>query len=205
MFRAGIHTLLGRIDLVESVCSFSSVKEACALLPRPRPAGALAVIGGAAVQELSDPDCRTDFGIPAIVLLANTDPATLSTAAQLVGVGYLLEESLTSEGLRSALERLAANETPMPTAMARHLLGRAGSLSPASLLTPRQQAVLQMMASGATNFAIARELGLSVHAVKRDVAALLTAMGCSNRTEATVQGLRFGLISRPPSSQAPVP
>ncbi len=61
-------------------------------------------------------------------------------------------------------------------------------------LTGREKAVLQLLAEGASNKVIARRLGISVHTVKFHVAAILDKLGAKSRTEAVMQGLRFGVL-----------
>ncbi len=53
-------------------------------------------------------------------------------------------------------------------------------------LTKRQAQVLQKLASGHPNKAIAEHLGVSVHTVRLHVSAVLRALGVSNRTQAAV-------------------
>ncbi len=196
LVRAGIHHLLTKIDFVKQVDSFCSVEAACTELAGGRPPGALGVIGGAAIAELVEPTRQAELGLRLVVLLASNEPYRLSAAAELAASGYLFESSLSGHTLRSALQIVATGGATMPEAMAQLLLGRTRQ-SRELRITPRQLRVLQMIADGATNRVIAAELGLSVHAVKRDVAALLTASGCSNRTEVTVRALGEGLIPRP--------
>lgn len=63
-----------------------------------------------------------------------------------------------------------------------------------SRLTGRQIDVLRTMAVGRSNKEIARELGLSPATVKAHVAAIIAALGSSNRTEAAFAARNFGLI-----------
>ena len=53
-------------------------------------------------------------------------------------------------------------------------------------LTKRQAQVLEKLASGHTNKAIAEHLGLSINTVRTYVSALLRALDVSNRTEAAL-------------------
>ncbi len=53
-------------------------------------------------------------------------------------------------------------------------------------LTKRQAQVLQMLASGHTNKAIAEHLGLSIYTVRCHVSAVFRALDVSNRTQAAV-------------------
>ena len=53
-------------------------------------------------------------------------------------------------------------------------------------LTNRQAQVLQKLASGHTNKAIAEHLGLSIYTVRCHVSAVLKALNVSNRTQAAL-------------------
>jgi DNA-binding NarL/FixJ family response regulator len=60
-------------------------------------------------------------------------------------------------------------------------------------LTPREVEVLQLLADGLTNKAIAHQLGISEH-TKFHVNAILGKLGGQSRTEAVVRATRLGLI-----------
>lgn len=62
-------------------------------------------------------------------------------------------------------------------------------------LTTREQDVLELLAQGLTNRAIAHQLTISDHTVKFHVNALLTKLGAQSRTEAAVKATRLGLLS----------
>jgi DNA-binding NarL/FixJ family response regulator len=62
------------------------------------------------------------------------------------------------------------------------------------LLSPREQEVLQLVANGMPNKAIARELGISDHTVKFHVSSLLTKLDAASRTEAVTIATRRGLL-----------
>jgi DNA-binding NarL/FixJ family response regulator len=61
-------------------------------------------------------------------------------------------------------------------------------------LTPRETEVLQLLADGLTNKAIAQRLGISDHTVKFHVNAVLGKLDAQSRTEAVVQASRLGLL-----------
>jgi DNA-binding CsgD family transcriptional regulator len=73
------------------------------------------------------------------------------------------------------------------------LLGRTYGQAPGGL-TPREVEVLRLVASGKTNRAIARELGLSEKTVARHVHNSLTKIGAPSRAAATAYAYQNGLI-----------
>ena len=62
-------------------------------------------------------------------------------------------------------------------------------------LTPREVQVLELLAEGLANKAIADRLGISDQTVKFHVAAILGKLGVANRTEAVRVAVRRGLIA----------
>ncbi len=61
-------------------------------------------------------------------------------------------------------------------------------------LTPRERDVLVLMAEGASNKAIARQLGISVHTAKFHVGSLLDKLDATGRTDAVAHAARIGVI-----------
>jgi DNA-binding NarL/FixJ family response regulator len=61
-------------------------------------------------------------------------------------------------------------------------------------LTPRELEVLQLLAEGLANKAIAQRLDISEHTVKFHVNAIMSKLGAQSRTAAVVRATRLGLI-----------
>jgi DNA-binding NarL/FixJ family response regulator len=64
----------------------------------------------------------------------------------------------------------------------------------ASPLTEREREVLEFVAAGLPNKAIALRLGVSEHTVKFHVASILGKLGAASRTEAVTLAVRQGLL-----------
>ena len=62
-------------------------------------------------------------------------------------------------------------------------------------LTPRETQVLELLAGGMSNRAIAARLRISEETVKFHLAAIFGKLGASNRTDAVRLALRRGLVS----------
>jgi DNA-binding NarL/FixJ family response regulator len=62
-------------------------------------------------------------------------------------------------------------------------------------LTPREVAVLRLMAIGRSNGDIALALSISLNTVATHVRSILAKTGCANRTEAAAYAMRCGLAS----------
>ena len=106
--------------------------------------------------------------------------------------------------LRSAGEHVAAQEQ---AAIARATAVRLGakpvleelgdlgrSAAPAATLTPREQEVLALVATGRSNAAIGTQLFISAKTVSVHVSNVMTKVGAGSRTEAVALARRAGLI-----------
>lgn len=63
-----------------------------------------------------------------------------------------------------------------------------------ALLTRREIEVLQLLATGLGNRAIARQLNISEHTVKFHISSIFSKLNASSRTEAVTLAMRQGLI-----------
>ena len=66
--------------------------------------------------------------------------------------------------------------------------------TPIEPLTPRETEVLNQLADGLTNKAIAQNLNISEHTVKFHLSTVLSKLAASSRTEAVAIGIRAGLV-----------
>lgn len=71
---------------------------------------------------------------------------------------------------------------------------QSGSEAQEAELTPRELDVLVLMAEGASNKAIARQLGISVHTAKFHVGSILGKLDATGRTDAVAHAARRGVI-----------
>jgi len=102
-------------------------------------------------------------------------------AADAHGIGYLLKESVTeTREFLDAVDRVAAGGTAIDGEVVRQLLARARRSEPLDELTPREREVLELMAEGRSNAAIAERLVITERAgrppVPRRGARLLEAL-----------------------------
>lgn len=118
---------------------------------------------------------------PAIVVsIEIDDPALADRLASLLG-GI--------SGLRTA----ATGEAATVAIISRN---REGANEPVGVdLTPREFDVLSLLAEGASNKSIARQLGISVHTAKFHVSSLLDKLDATGRTDAVAHAARRGVIN----------
>ena len=94
------------------------------------------------------------------------------------GVGYLLKDRLTDgDRFADAVRRVANGESALDPEVVSHLLGRRrATRSPLDDLTEREKTVLEEMAEGRSNQAIAERMFLSDRAVERHVSAIFSKL-----------------------------
>ncbi|MBI4771437.1 MAG: response regulator transcription factor [Chloroflexi bacterium] len=141
--------------------------------------------------------------IKVVMLTVSEAEADLLEAVRAGAHGYLLKNLNADEFLTllHGLERGAAAMTPRTTARLLHgLAENARQPSGAPALTEREVELLQHVADGRSNKAIASALSLSENTVKYHMKNILQKLGAQNRTEAVTQAMRAGLLaSRPPA------
>jgi DNA-binding NarL/FixJ family response regulator len=135
------------------------------------------------------------FGLPIVALLSDGVEAAQLWAA---GIRGLLTRDVNAEMLWVAAQTAVHGLIVLDPEFAIHLLppvvGETALPTAVDTLTPREQEVLQLVAEGLTNKAIARQLHISDHTVKFHVNAVMTKLSAQSRTEAVVRATRLGLL-----------
>jgi DNA-binding NarL/FixJ family response regulator len=94
------------------------------------------------------------------------------------GIGYLLKDRVADVGeFLEALERIAAGGTALDPEVVSQILGarrRAGALA---TLSQREREVLELLAEGRSNSAVAVKLMISDGAVEKHVSSIFTKLG----------------------------
>lgn len=106
--------------------------------------------------------------------------ATQLLAGGAGGVGYLLKDRVAEvRDFLDAVRRVAAGQTVLDPEVVTQLMGSTSATADPGLgrLTPREREVLELMAEGRSNGAIAERLFLSYGAVEKNVAQIFTKLG----------------------------
>lgn len=135
-----------------------------------------------------------DLPVPVVALVNSEEQATAAWAA---GARGILTRDMDLDKLATAVQAAAQRLFVIDPALAPRLLPTTdpNDETPGETLTPREIEVLQLLAEGLTNKAIAQRLAISDHTVKFHVNALLGKLNAQSRTEAVVRATRLGLIS----------
>ncbi len=125
--------------------------------------------------------------------------------------GYLLKDA-TPEQLLHSIRAVYRGEAVLGSAVAATVLTKFRSMierdesgphpiapeQTIAPLTPREHDVLDLLAQGRSNQAIAEVLVVSIPTVKIHVSNILNKLGASNRTEAVAEARRCGLLKDSP-------
>jgi DNA-binding NarL/FixJ family response regulator len=99
-------------------------------------------------------------------------------------VGYLLHARVTDfKGFAVAVRRVAAGGSVLDPTVVSHMLGRRRRNDPLAELTPRERAVLELMAEGRSNKGIAEALVVTPHAVEKHVTSIFVKLGVATGVE----------------------
>jgi len=89
------------------------------------------------------------------------------------GVGYLLKDRVGDvKEFAAAVERVAGGGSALDPEVVSRLVGRKRGDDPLSQLTPREREVLELMAQGRSNQAIAEKLVVTLRAVEKHVTSI---------------------------------
>lgn len=149
-----------------------------------------------AVVDVRMPPGHTDEGLRAALRIRDAFPGVgvlvLSQyvekryAAELLtgtpeGVGYLLKDRVAQVGeFLEALDRVHGGGAAFDPEVVRQLLARTTHVDPVSRLTGRERTVLETMAQGFGNAAIAERLYVSQSAVEKHINAIFDKLGLSH-------------------------
>mgnify|MGYP001362517364 CR=1 FL=1 len=181
--RSGFRLLLGRLPWVERCLGASNPADAMALWNRYEPHVALVdlFVGDTAGTDL----CRQLRRLRphAHVLLMSSNERIAASAATAAGASGFISMGASGDDIAQAVHQAG--------------LGRTSARPPAvsfGLLSGRQREVLRLLAGGATNREIAKDLCLSPHTVKGHTTAVYKRLQVRNRAEAVLRAQRVGLL-----------
>jgi two-component system, NarL family, response regulator len=190
--RVGVRTLVNAEPDMEVVAEAGDAAEALAAYSCHRPDVVLAdlrlpdISGAEMIQQLRrlDPNAR-------IVVLTSYDADEDVYQAVRAGArGYLLKGTFPDGILEAAIRRVHAGERVIPPPVAALLAHR--EAQPA--LSPREVAVLQLVARGLSNREIGDVLRTSAGTVKTHLKRIFVKLGVDDRTEAALIAVQRGLV-----------
>lgn len=211
LFREGIRSLMSRWDDIEVVGEAASGQEAIAAARALSPDIVLMDISLPGIDGIQATRLiTTEFpSIRVVMLTMSDDEDHLFEAIRSGAAGYVLKNT-PSRRLHDELRGLLHGEAPLSGAVAAKILKEFKALqSPPNptatpqppvndldALTERERQVLRVLAHGASNAEIARQLCLSENTVKKYVHNLLQKLHLENRVEAATYATRESMTAR---------
>jgi DNA-binding NarL/FixJ family response regulator len=197
-FRSGLRLIIESAADLELAGEATTGEEAVATATRERPA--------VVVMDLRMPDLD---GIEAtrrilaqapsakiVVLTMFEDDDSVFAAMRAGALGYLLKGADESDILR-AIRAIAAGDAIFGPEIARRVIqhfttGRTSPTASFPTLTQREGEILQLIAAGRGNAAIAHELTLTIKTVRNNVSNIFTKLQVADRAEAIVKAREAG-------------
>ncbi|GAA4693310.1 response regulator transcription factor [Phytohabitans rumicis] len=197
--RDGLRALLASLPTMELVGEATTGREAvrCAVVHRP----------DVLVMDLRMPDldgatataeiARVAPDVAVLVLTMFDDDESVFAAMRAGARGYLVKGA-SQEEIRRAISAVAAGEAIFGPGVARRVLSFFAAPPRAAApafpeLTTREREVLDLIAAGLPNAAIATRLGLSVKTIGNNTSAIFAKLQVAGRAEAIIRARDAGL------------
>lgn len=188
--RNGLSQLLATADDLELVGAAAGGEEAVLMAAELRPDVILMDLsmpgtdGVAATARV----VAADPTVHVLVLTSFSDRNSITDALEAGAQGYLLKHS-EPETILSSIRQIVDGGSPLDPKAARVLIE--SRRAPAeSLLTAREEEVLEMISGGLANKMIARRLGITERTVKAHLTHIYQRLGVTDRTQAALWAQR---------------
>ncbi|KDN87649.1 response regulator [Kitasatospora cheerisanensis] len=210
LVRRGLSLILSPDPSIEVVGEAENGEQAVALAHRLRPDVLVMDLrmpvldGVAATEQLARtlPDCR-------VLALSTFDLDEYVVSALRAGAHGFLPKDVSPEDLAAGIRTVHAGESVVAPRLLTRLIAthvRSAQPAPAAVavpaadgLTPREQEVWRLMATGLDNGAIADAMEISPSTVKNHITGLFAKLDVRDRAQAVIAAYESGLVTpRPP-------
>jgi len=193
LVREGVTALLAEVDEIELVETVADPQSLLKAVRTHRPDAVLTDVRMPPTFTTEGIDAakriRSEFPSTGVVVLSQyveADDAFRLLADGVAGLGYLLKERVSQvDELTRALEDVARGGSALDPKVVEGLMSRraAEASSPLLGLTDRERAVLESMATGRNNAAIAKTLYMSERAVEKHISSVFQKLGLVDEHE----------------------
>jgi DNA-binding NarL/FixJ family response regulator len=199
VFRFGLRALLESQPDMVVLAEVESGEEAVQMAQSLQPdvvlmdVNMLGLNGIEATRQIAANVSNTD-----ILIITMFDDDTVFTAMQAGARGYLLKGAQGDETLR-AIRAVANGEVIFSSGIARQMMAyfargmKTIADAPFPDLTPREREILELLAQGLTNTAIAEKLTLSPKTIRNQVSNIFSKLQVATRSEAVIKAREAGL------------
>jgi DNA-binding NarL/FixJ family response regulator len=133
-------------------------------------------------------------GVAVVMLTMHADADVVARAIKAGAVGYLVKDCTTEELVRT-VRQAASGDTAISTELAASMLTEMRSPAAVeSVLSKREEEVLQRIAEGASTTEVAEQLYISVKTVKNHLASIYEKLDARDRTQAVLQAVKMGIV-----------
>jgi two-component system NarL family response regulator len=194
LFRQGVTTVINQEPDIHVVAEASNGSEALDQYSTLKPDVSLIdlVMPGQGGIDVIRDLCHIDPRAKIIVLSTYDTHEDIEKALSAGARGYLLKDVLAHD-LIEAIRAVHSGRTRVAPTVAAKLADRYEHVR----LTMRELEILRLVAEGKANKEISDTLHVSGDTVKTHITSLLGKLGAANRTEATIIGIRRGLVRVP--------
>jgi DNA-binding NarL/FixJ family response regulator len=199
VFRFGLRALLESQPDMVVLAEVESGEEAVQMAQSLQPdvvlmdVNMLGLNGIEATRQITANVSNTD-----ILIITMFDDDTVFTAMQAGARGYLLKGAQGDETLR-AIRAVANGEVIFSSGIARQMMAyfargmKTFADAPFPDLSPREREILELLAQGLTNTAIAEKLTLSPKTIRNQVSNIFSKLQVATRSEAVIKAREAGL------------
>lgn len=201
MIRMGLSAYFATLPDIKVIAEASSGKEALPHIEQHLPDVVLMDLnmpemdGVEATRRVRSLSPRTQV----IVLTSHHDDQHIFPAIRAGALSYLLKDidpDELADAIRKADKGEAVLNSQVAARVVREMQGLRDEFNPFTELTDREMEILQLIADGKNNSAIAEQLVISIKTVKSHITNILSKLHLSDRTEAAVYAWREGVVRR---------
>ena len=135
--------------------------------------------------------------VQVVILTMHADQGVLDRAIRAGAVGYLVKDCTMDEVVRT-VQQAASGDTTLSAELAEAMLAEAvqpmSGVPAESIITKREEEVLQLIAEGFSTTEVATRLFISVKTVKNHLASVYQKLDSRDRTQAVVRAVKMGII-----------